>query len=111
MELLGAQGSGRGHLGHKVLASFEEPKGEFVGTIGDVKWDKDHPGDELTWCVVYDDGTREQWNERQIKDGRKAYDQREENLKLNKELQELRESLAGREIVQQALEGPNADNA
>ena len=78
---------------------------------GDDYSDSDGDSQDGNNCVVYDDGTREQWNERQIKDGRKAYDQREENLKLNKELQELRESLAGREIVQQALEGPNADNA
>ena len=87
------------------MKSFSEPKGEFVGTICDVRWDKDHPGDELTWCVVYEDGTKEEWNEREVIDGRRAWDMRQENLNLNKEIQELREALAGRPSVLPAIEG------
>ena len=66
-----------------MLVQYAQPKGEFAGTIVDVKIDGDEgPGDELTWSVLFDNGDEGQLSELEVLNGRLAWDQKQELNKL-----------------------------
>ena len=70
-----------------MLVQYAQPKGEFAGTIVDVKVDRDEgPGDELTWSVLFDNGDEGQLSELEVLNGRLAWDQKQELNKLKESI-------------------------
>ena len=66
--------TGREYIGAKVLKQFLEPYGLFEGTIIDVTRDKDEcVDDQLTFHVLYEDGTTEQWDENSLMQGQQLW--------------------------------------
>lgn len=80
--------TGREWFGKKILKHFEEPKGEFVGTITSATEDVDEgPEDLLTFYVIYEDGTKETWSELEVTQGHVLWCKEEE---LQRQVEELK---------------------
>ena len=52
------------------MKKFLEPQGLFEGTVVKALFDNDEDeNDKLTFCIIYDDGTEEQWSEYDVIQG------------------------------------------
>ena len=83
--------TGREWFGKKILKHFEDPKGEFVGTITHAAEDLDEgPEDLLTFYIVYEDGTKETWSELEVTQGHNLWLKDEALKKQGEELKVLK---------------------
>ena len=66
--------TGRQYIGVKILKQFLEPFGLFEGKVVDVSEDKDEgEDDKLTFHLIYEDGTKEQWDENSLLQGEQLW--------------------------------------
>ena len=66
--------TGRQYIGVKILKQFLEPYGLFEGKVVDVSLDKEEGEDDsLTFHVIYEDGTQEQWDENSLVQGEQLW--------------------------------------